>query len=84
VAGPFDFGDGRHLREGVDIFRTLVRKRYTRAHPLSVLHARMQFGYKALLYRLHARVDTRAIDREELSVTGWEVPEDDPAHRGNQ
>jgi predicted unusual protein kinase regulating ubiquinone biosynthesis (AarF/ABC1/UbiB family) len=84
VEGPFDFGDGQHLREGVDIFRTLIRKRYTRAHPLSVLHARMQFGHKGLLYRLRAHVDVRAIDREELPVAGWDVPEDAPAHWENQ
>jgi predicted unusual protein kinase regulating ubiquinone biosynthesis (AarF/ABC1/UbiB family) len=73
--GPFDFSDGANLRQGLEIYRHLVRKRYTRAHPVSVLLARMQFGYRGLLYRLGSRVDVRAIDREEVAVTGWAVPD---------
>jgi predicted unusual protein kinase regulating ubiquinone biosynthesis (AarF/ABC1/UbiB family) len=73
--GVFDFGDGGQMREGVDIFREMVRKRYTRGMPEVVLIARMQFGSRGLLYRLRARVDGQAIDREEVPVTGWEVPE---------
>jgi hypothetical protein len=53
----------------------MVFKRYTRGMPEVPLIARMQFGSRGLLYRLRARVDTRAIEREELPVTGWEVPE---------
>jgi predicted unusual protein kinase regulating ubiquinone biosynthesis (AarF/ABC1/UbiB family) len=69
--GKFDFGNGEPIRQGVDIFRALFRKRYTRAQPLCVLIGRVQFGYRALLYRLRAQVDCRAIDREEVVVTGW-------------
>jgi hypothetical protein len=36
-----------------------------------VLIGRVQFGYRALLYRLRARVDCQTIDREEVVVTGW-------------
>jgi predicted unusual protein kinase regulating ubiquinone biosynthesis (AarF/ABC1/UbiB family) len=72
--GPFDFSDGRHLREGLDIYREMARKRYTRGEPLCIYLARMQFGYRGLLYRLRSRVDVQAIDREELPVTGWEMP----------
>jgi predicted unusual protein kinase regulating ubiquinone biosynthesis (AarF/ABC1/UbiB family) len=70
----FDYGDGRQLREGVDIFREMVRKRYTRGMPEVVLIARLNFAVRGLLYRLRSRVSARAINREELPVTGWEVP----------
>jgi hypothetical protein len=73
--GPFDFGDGRQLREGADIYREMFRKRYTRGEPVLIYIARMQFGHRGLLYRLRAHVDVRAIDREELPATGWEMPD---------
>jgi predicted unusual protein kinase regulating ubiquinone biosynthesis (AarF/ABC1/UbiB family) len=71
----FDFGDGRQLREGVDIFREMVLKRYTRGMPEVVLLARVHFGLRGLLYRLRSRVDMRAINREEVAVTGWPIPD---------
>jgi aarF domain-containing kinase len=73
--GAFDFGDGRNLRAGVDIFREMFRKRFTRGLPVCVLIARMQLGHKGLLYRLRSRVDAKAINREEIPITGWAVPE---------
>jgi predicted unusual protein kinase regulating ubiquinone biosynthesis (AarF/ABC1/UbiB family) len=72
----FDYGDGPLLREGLDIYREVARKRHTRAQPFCILIARMQFGHRGLLYRLRSRVSARAINREELPVTGWDVPED--------
>jgi predicted unusual protein kinase regulating ubiquinone biosynthesis (AarF/ABC1/UbiB family) len=69
--GPFDFSDGTHLRDGVNIFREMFRKRWTRGHPICVLIARMQLGYRGLLYRLRARVDCRAGDAEESPAAGW-------------
>ena len=68
--GPFDFGDGGILREGVEIFREMSRKRYTRSEPLCVLSARMFFGLFAMLYRLRARVDRRAIGEGEAQAVG--------------
>jgi predicted unusual protein kinase regulating ubiquinone biosynthesis (AarF/ABC1/UbiB family) len=68
---PFDFGNAEHLREGANIYREMVRKRYTRGQPLCVLIARMHLGSRALLYRLRARVNSQAIEREEVQVTGW-------------
>lgn len=73
--GPFDFGDGHYLREGVMIFREMTRKRLTRGHPVVVLIARAHFGLFALLYRLRARVDRRAIGWEEARAAGEEVPQ---------
>ena len=68
--GPFDFGDGQVLVEGVNVFRELTRKRYTRSEPLCVLSARMFFGAFAMQYRLRARVDVRAISEEEFRAAG--------------
>jgi predicted unusual protein kinase regulating ubiquinone biosynthesis (AarF/ABC1/UbiB family) len=69
--GAFDFADGEHLRAGVNIYREMTRRRCTRGHPLCVLIARMQFGYRSLLYRLRARIDCRAGDAEESPAAGW-------------
>jgi predicted unusual protein kinase regulating ubiquinone biosynthesis (AarF/ABC1/UbiB family) len=71
--GAFDFGDGAILREGVEIFRELTRKRCTRSEPLCVLSARMFFGLFSMLYRLRARVNRRAIGVAEARAVGEEV-----------
>jgi predicted unusual protein kinase regulating ubiquinone biosynthesis (AarF/ABC1/UbiB family) len=73
--GAFDFGDGQFLREGVEVFREMTRKRCTRGEPLCVLIARVDFGLFAMLYRLRARVDMRAIGMDEARAVGEEVPE---------
>jgi predicted unusual protein kinase regulating ubiquinone biosynthesis (AarF/ABC1/UbiB family) len=73
--GAFDFGDGQVLREGAEIFRELTRKHCTRGEPLCVLSARMFFGLFAMLYRLRARVDMRAIGIAEARAGGEEVPD---------
>ena len=73
--GPFDYGDGQILREGVEIFREMTQKRYTRGEPLCVLSARMFFGIFAMLYRLRARVNWRAIGEEEARAAGEPLPE---------
>jgi len=71
--GPFDYGDGQILREGVEVFRELARKRYTRGEPLCVLSARMFFGNFSMLYRLRAHVDARVIGQEECRAAGEDV-----------
>jgi hypothetical protein len=71
--GPFDFGAGEHLREGVEVYREIGRKRYTRGKPGYILNTRMNFGYFAMLYRLRARGDVRAIGKEEARAAGEEV-----------
>ncbi len=72
--GAFDFSDGQFLREGVEVFREMTRQRRTRGEPLCVLIARVDFGLFAMLYRLRARVDMRAIGMEEARAAGEEVP----------
>jgi predicted unusual protein kinase regulating ubiquinone biosynthesis (AarF/ABC1/UbiB family) len=70
--GPFDFGDNSYLREGIDRFAALGRARYpTPWLPMSAFIARWYYGTVALLYRLGARVDVRAIDLSERRAAGW-------------
>jgi len=59
--GPFDFGDDAHLKRGIERFSALLRKRYTRSHPMYVYYHRSVFALRAVLYRLRARVDARAV-----------------------
>jgi hypothetical protein len=70
--GPFDFGDPGYLREGVDRFAALGRVRI--AAPwltMNAFIARWFLGAAAMLYRLRARVDIRAIYLRERRAAGW-------------
>lgn len=69
-AGAFDFGDDGHLREGVSIVRQVCRSRFTRSPAMAVSSMRSIFGIVALLNRLRARVDVRAIHERETDATG--------------
>jgi aarF domain-containing kinase len=62
---PFDFGDGAHLRAGMDCFSRLVVKRYPQGHPMYLYWDRSLMGLKALLYRLRAQVDVKAVMTRE-------------------
>src|SRR5712691_11414721 len=68
---PFDFGDGEHLRIGIDVMARAIARRYTRANPVQVYLSRTLLGLRSLLHRMRARVDVRAIHARELRVTGW-------------
>jgi predicted unusual protein kinase regulating ubiquinone biosynthesis (AarF/ABC1/UbiB family) len=70
--GPFDFGDEADFRRGIDLFTEMVRKRYNRARPCTPAIARQNFGLRAMLYRLKARIDIRPIAEEEVKATGWD------------
>ncbi|MGH9774800.1 MAG: ABC1 kinase family protein [Candidatus Acidiferrales bacterium] len=67
--GPFDFGNIEHLQRGIHWFVGLSRHRYTRSHPTYVYFNRSVFGLRALLYRLRAQVDVRALHSRESR--GW-------------
>jgi predicted unusual protein kinase regulating ubiquinone biosynthesis (AarF/ABC1/UbiB family) len=70
--GPFDFGDPGYLREGVDLFAALGRERFTVPWlTMNAFIARWYFGMGAMLYRLRARVDVRAIYLRERVAAGW-------------
>ena len=59
--GPFDFGDASHLKRGFERFSRIMRKRYTRSHPMYIYFYRSVFGLRGVLYRLRAQVDLGAI-----------------------
>jgi hypothetical protein len=63
---PFDFGDPQRLRSGVENHAYLVRRRYTKSHPMFVYQMRSGYGLAAVLYRLKARVDMFELGRQEL------------------
>ena len=70
--GPFDFGDSGYLREGVDRFVAIGRARIASPFlPMNAFIARWYFGTVAMLYRLRARVDLRAIYLRERLAAGW-------------
>jgi aarF domain-containing kinase len=70
--GPFDFGDEADFRRGIDLFTEMVRKRYNRCQPCTPSIARQNFGVRAMLYRLKAKIDIRPIAEEEVKAAGWD------------
>ncbi|HEV8377614.1 MAG TPA: AarF/ABC1/UbiB kinase family protein [Tepidisphaeraceae bacterium] len=70
--GAYDFSDTDDFRRGIDIFVEMVRKRYSRAQPCTPVMARQQMGWRAILYRLRAKVDVAQIAEEEVRATGWD------------
>jgi len=68
----FDFGDEADFRRGIDLFREMVRKRYSRARPCTPIIARQHLGWRAMLYRLKAKVEIAPIAEEEVRATGWD------------
>jgi predicted unusual protein kinase regulating ubiquinone biosynthesis (AarF/ABC1/UbiB family) len=73
--GEFNFDDEENFRHGVDLFVEMVRKRYSRARPITPTISRQQFGIWSLMYRLKAKIDVRAIAEEEIKATGWDRSE---------
>jgi predicted unusual protein kinase regulating ubiquinone biosynthesis (AarF/ABC1/UbiB family) len=70
--GEFDFGDEADFRRGIDLFVEMVRKRYSRGRPSTPMMARQHFGWRAMLYRLKAKVDVAPIAEAEVRATGWD------------
>jgi len=71
-AGPFDFGDEADFRRGIDLASEVVQKRYTKNRPCMPAVARQQMSWRAILYRLKARIDIQSIAEEEVKATGWD------------
>jgi aarF domain-containing kinase len=70
--GPFDFGDPDYLREGVDRVAALGRARIpTPWLTMCAFLARWSLATAAMLYRLRARVEARAITLRERAAAGW-------------
>jgi predicted unusual protein kinase regulating ubiquinone biosynthesis (AarF/ABC1/UbiB family) len=70
-AGPFDFGDEKYLREGVDLISRFYGERFSLGVPMAVFTTRWYFGTVTMLYRLRARVDVQQIYVNERPATGW-------------
>jgi len=70
--GEFDFGDEANFRHGVDLMVQLGRKRYARGRPYQPVIARQTFGIHALLYRLKAKFDAKALAEADIALTGWD------------
>jgi predicted unusual protein kinase regulating ubiquinone biosynthesis (AarF/ABC1/UbiB family) len=70
--GEYDFSDEAEFRRGIDLFTEMVRKRYSRARPNTPAIARSQFGWRAILFLLKAKVDLRKLAEEEVKITGWD------------
>lgn len=73
--GPFDFGDRDDMRHGIDLFAKRFARRYVRAKPCTPVIARSQFGWRALLYRLEAKIGLRPIAEDEVKAAHWERPD---------
>ncbi len=71
-SGEYDFGGESDFQEGVDLFFQFLRKRYFRAHSSTVVHTRAHLAYRALLYRLRAKIDVAGIAEQEVAATGWD------------
>jgi predicted unusual protein kinase regulating ubiquinone biosynthesis (AarF/ABC1/UbiB family) len=80
---PFDFSDPAYIRRGMDLWRQLMLKRYTRTIPLNTWVSKSFIGMRAMLYRLGAKVALGRVMREETSVphprgTGPGLPANKP------
>jgi aarF domain-containing kinase len=70
--GEFDFSDEARFRRACDLFVQAATKRFTRAHPSTPIATRVEFGYRAILYRLKAKLNVRELAEREVRRTGWD------------
>ena len=54
------------------LFATMVARRYSRAKPSTPVIARSNFAWRAIVYRLKAKIDIRPIAEEEVKASGWD------------
>jgi hypothetical protein len=73
--GVFDFSDEADYRRGIDLFIEMIRKRYNRSRPCAPVIARETFCWRAILYRLKAKIDVASIAEEDIGLTGWDRSE---------
>ena len=64
--GPFDFGDETYLKGGIELITESMRRRYVRSMPVLNWLLRLFFGFRALAYRLGARIDVRCLYDQEV------------------
>lgn len=64
-AGAFDFRSSDYMERGVRVYEDIVRARQWKSQPVNQWITRSFLGFRAMMYRLGARVDVGAIYREE-------------------
>ena len=64
-SGPFDFGKPGQFEEGVRLYGTFIKRRWTRSQPVNVWLTKHFFGARAMLTHLKARVDYCRLMSEE-------------------
>src|SRR5262249_30980501 len=70
--GPFNFAGLGYFHEGVGQYIALARARLSTPWlPMSAFISRWYFGLVAMLLRLRARVDVRAVYWRERNAAGW-------------
>lgn len=67
--GAFDFGNPDYFKRGTELYGELMRRRYVRSLPVNIWLSRCFYGVRALLARLRAHVDMRAVWKQETTVT---------------
>jgi hypothetical protein len=66
--GPFDFGRPDYFRRGPELYTELLKHRYVRSLPLNTWLSKSFVGIRAVLARLRACVDFRAVWKQETWV----------------
>ena len=68
AGGEFDYGDPKHLRRGMELWKRAAQVRVLRQHPVNILMHRRIFELMSLLYRLRAGRFWENIPRRSASV----------------
>ncbi len=70
----FDFSDPAYIHRGMDLWRRLMLRRYTRTIPVNTWVSKSFIGMRAMLFRLGARVALGKVMREETCVKRGQGP----------
>lgn len=66
--GDFDFGDPAYFKRGLEVWGSLLKKRYVRSLPLNQWLAKNFLGIRAVLARMGAQFSMRDIHLQESTV----------------
>ena len=69
--GPFDFGNEKYFKEGLDIMMRLQTMAHHSSEPINVWYVRLFLSLRALLNRLGARVDMHSVFEVECPPGIW-------------
>ena len=71
--GPFDYGDAEYFNRGLRLYSEMAMRGYVGSMPVNLWYTRCFVGFRAIAYRLRARIDFYTIMQEELGRIGWLV-----------